>query len=941
MTGASDFLHQEDHRQKWGITGRLIGWFMAISMLPIIALLLLNQKLTEDTICDTELAHLDQMADFKVRQISGLLDNAQQTLATQLQVPLVGQSMVAFDAAMADSDAAALQRTDQSFRPYLNILLRQSGYQDFMLFDQKGVLVFAQGNRFAPGIRLDGDDLRDSRLTRAAQETLTTFQTRTTGLDFALGETDAPLFITAPVITDGVLRGVGVAKLSPLTLAQIVGDPTGLGRSGTTILGQEWHGQIRLVSPPRNMDVPINHAFLPMKGPQQLPLRMAINGDSGFDRTHDHRGTPMLAAWRNIPEAGWGLVVRRNEAEVLELVDRQRTLLLSVALLTLTVVTLLALYASRSLTRPIRALTQAVRRMGGGNLQESVSIQSDDEIGELASAFNGMTAELRNVYRTIEDEVYRRTLQLENSNHALEQTRDELRKFFQVVEYGPVAVVITNGEGVVEYVNPRFREITGYGFDDVVGNRPPVELLPPDETIRQNIWNDIRQGREWRGEYPTKRRNGCEFWLATSISPVRLGDGRISHFVAIMEDITSRKVTEDQLLTAKDVAVAANRAKSEFLAVMSHEIRTPMNGILGMTQLMLDTPLSALQRDYLDTIHSSSEALLSLLNDILDFSKLEAGRVDLELMNFSVAETIGSVIDLLSTKAAEKKLRLVTLLPSDLPPLQYGDPSRLRQILLNLIGNAIKFTDKGQITVAVDAAPPVSEGRRKHSFSVTDTGIGISPDVRQRLFQSFTQGDTSISRRYGGSGLGLAICRRLVEVQGGEIGVESEPGQGSRFFFHLSYGPAEKTGTREIPPAKISGALPRLAILLAEDNGVNRKVAAALLQKWGHLVTAVADGREAVEAVEAAQFDVVLMDVQMPGMDGLEATRRIRALSGPAGHLPIIALTANAMPVDQQRCLDAGMDDYVSKPIEHTRLFAALERVYVKRMEGLLDKSLN
>ena len=614
MTGASGF-----QKQRWGITGRLICWFMAISMLPIVALLLLNQKVTEDTICETELSHLDQMADFKVRQISSLLEGAQRTLSTQLQVPMVGQSMEAFNAALSDRDAAALQRADMAFRPYLSILLRQSGYLDFLLFNQNGVLVFAQGNRFTPGTRLDGDDLRNSKMAKAVAESLNTFQTRATGLDYSLEETDAPMFITAPVIANGVLRGVGVAKLSPSPLTQIVADGTGLGRSGATVLGQEWQQEIRLVAMVRNMNHPISHPYMPLRGDARLPLRAAIGGDNGFDRTRDYQGKRILAAWRFIPETGWGLVVKRDEDEVLELVERQRTLMLSVALLTLSVVTVLALYASRSLTRPIRALTEAVRRMGSGNLQEYVAIHSDDELGELAAAFNGMTVELRNVYRTIEDEVYRRTLQLENSNHALEQTRDELRKFFQVVEYGPVAVVITNGQGVVEYVNPRFREITGYAFDEVAGSRPPVELLPPDEGERQTIWAEIRQGQEWRGEYPTKRRNGEIYWLATSISPVRLSDGRVSHFVAIMEEVTGRKQTEDQLLAAKDSAESANRAKSEFLAVMSHEIRTPMNGILGMTQLMLDTPLSALQRDYLDTIHNSSEALLSLLNDILDF----------------------------------------------------------------------------------------------------------------------------------------------------------------------------------------------------------------------------------------------------------------------------------------------------------------------------------
>jgi len=920
--------------RKWGITGRLTAWFLIISMLPITVLLLLNQKLTEDTIRKSELAHLDQMADYKISQIQSLILGSQRTLAVQLQMPMFGQAIGAYRTALLAKDpAAATAAADRTYRPFIGGLLRQSGYEDLLLFGQDGSLLFSLGNRFPAVQGLGSPELKDSRLAQALRESMTSFQPKTTGLDFALSGQDAPLFVVAPIIANGVLMGAGVAKISLQPLTQIITDPSGLGRSGITLLAQKWQDQIHLITAARNLDRVIEQPFQPVNGDPSLPIRAAVTGSSGNGVAKDFRGVIVLAAWRFLPETGWGLVVKRDETEVMELVQRQRLMMGSIALLTLLIVTVLALYASRSLTRPIRALTDLVLRMSAGDLQGTVAIQSDDELGDLARAFNGMTADLRNVYKTIEDEVFRRTLELENSNHILEQTRDELRKYFQVVEYGPVAVIITNGEGLVEYVNPRFSELTGYPQDEMTGSRPPQNLIPPELSEGHAIWAEVRNGQEWRGEYQSRRRNGEEFWVATSISPVRLAAGRISHFVAIMEDITLRKRTEEQLLNSKDTAESANRAKSEFLAVMSHEIRTPMNGILGMTQLMLDTPLSALQRDYLDTIHHSSESLLGLLNDILDFSKLEAGRVELEMVNFSLSETIHSVIDLMSPKATEKRLRLTSQLSDGQTDQLHGDPARLRQILLNLVGNAIKFTEKGEINLIVEALPPSELDRVDFRFTVADTGIGVSPEMQQRLFQSFSQGDTSISRRYGGSGLGLAICRRLVEVQGGAIGVDSEPGQGSRFWFTLSYRPAEVAAPKR-GRSKLRQALPRLSVLLAEDNGVNRKVAAALLQKWGHMVTAVADGQEAVEAVQAAVFDVVLMDVQMPGMDGLEATRFIRAMDGPVAKLPIIALTANAMPADQQRCLEAGMDDYVSKPIDHERLYAALERVCVQRMDG-------
>ena len=440
------------------------------------------------------------------------------------------------------------------------------------------------------------------------------------------------------------------------------------------------------------------------------------------------------------------------------------------------------------------------------------------------------------------------------------------------------------------------------------------------------MWSTIRGGGEWRGEFLNRRKSGELYWEKASISAVRQPGGSITHFVSIQDDISARKEAEEHLRTAKEAAETANRAKSEFLAVMSHEIRTPMNGILGMTQLLLDTPLSGIQRDYLDTISQSGESLLTLLNDILDFSKLEAGRMELETVAFSLADTVASVIELMTPRAREKKIELTAEIAPSVPAALSGDPARLRQILLNLVGNAIKFTERGKVRLIVGRA----EGDL-YRFSVIDTGIGIPTDLRGRLFQSFSQADSSITRRYGGSGLGLAICQRLVEMQGGAIGCESTPGTGSLFWFELHYAPSTNPCAPR-PPSSAGRALPRLRILLAEDNGVNRKVATALLEKWGHRVTAVVDGVEAVTAVQAHPFDLVLMDMQMPEMDGLDATRCIRKLAPPACDVPIIALTANAMRGDQARCLAAGMDDYISKPIEHDRLFAALERVCDRRL---------
>ncbi|HMD99495.1 MAG TPA: response regulator [Terriglobia bacterium] len=637
-------------------------------------------------------------------------------------------------------------------------------------------------------------------------------------------------------------------------------------------------------------------------------------------------------------------------------------------------------------------------------------------------------------------------------------------------------VYLAKPEGELVDCNRTFVQM--YGFDSKQEAIAQLTISPYLDPARRKEFREKlkSEGKVLDYEYQQHKKDGTPFWILERAMMVAGPSGE-SLIEGTAIDITERKLAEEKLQVeiverkrAEEAADAANRAKSEFLANMSHEIRTPMNGVLGMTDLLLDTALDTEQRDYAAMAKASAESLLTIINDILDFSKIEAGRLELESVDFSLRGTVEPTVKTLALRAHEKGLELNCVFDPDVPDALVGDSSRVRQVLVNLLGNAVKFTQKGEVNLRVQAEPAIPGFTCLH-FSVRDTGIGIAPEKQPGIFEAFIQVDGSTTRRFGGTGLGLTISRQLVQMMGGRIWVESVPGQGSTFHFTASFGtgevretrhPLEKAQLKDVPvlvvddnltnlrilggllsgwgmkptlaadgtqaletltrelennqpfplvltdanmpvmdgfqlaeeirknpelssatimmltsagqrgdaarcrqlglagyltkpigqaelldailrataatpdgktrtlvtrPSKQEGAR-RLQILLAEDNSVNQKLASRLLEKQGHNVVSVANGREALEQIERQIFDLVLMDIQMPVMGGLEATEAIRSREKSTGaHLPIIAMTAHAMQGDRDRCLAAGMDDYVSKPIDVKQLFTVVQNV--------------
>jgi PAS domain S-box-containing protein len=417
-------------------------------------------------------------------------------------------------------------------------------------------------------------------------------------------------------------------------------------------------------------------------------------------------------------------------------------------------------------------------------------------------------------------------------------------------------------------------------------------------------------------------------------SPVLGHDGKYRGVLASFDDVTELENQKVELHRSKLAAEDANHAKSAFLANMSHEIRTPMNGVLGMTELALQTPLNPEQREYLSIARSSAQNLLEILNDILDFTRIESGKLKIESIPFSLRACLQRAVQVVQFSLQEKGLQLTQDIAPDVPEVVLGDPGRIQQVLVNLLGNAVKFTPAGSVGLKLalkDAGSP-SENRVTLTFTVSDTGIGISPEKLEHIFEAFTQADASTTRRFGGTGLGLAITSQLLRMMGGSIRVESKPGQGSSFSFDL---PAVLSSAQLVESNQVEEESPAgrsLSVLVCEDNAVNRTLITRILEKNGHRVRAVEDGLLACEAFESeegqnGEFDAILMDVHMPNLDGLGATRRIRAVEVKRGtHTPIIALTALALPGDAERCLESGMDAYLVKPVQAGKVLALLQQ---------------
>ena len=568
-----------------------------------------------------------------------------------------------------------------------------------------------------------------------------------------------------------------------------------------------------------------------------------------------------------------------------------------------------SLYEEQAIMAPVR--------QADGEVTHYLAIQS------VVTEIRRINRELERYRAHLEELVQERTTDLAHATQALQLANAEQVAIFDTASSG---VVLVKGERMVR-CNRRMHELCAWPAGTLEGQE--IRAIYPEEADYQRMLHRVvpllRQGQAVSNEVQLKRHDGSLVWArqsGRSIDPSDLGQGT----VWIVDDISEQRAVKDAMQRAMDLARDAARTKSDFLANMSHEIRTPLNAVIGMTHLALNTPLTPRQREYLGKIQSSSQYLLGILNDILDISKIESGKLSIECVPFDVRAVLASVRNLIAEKAQAKGLELHTQVDPDVPDWLLGDPLRLSQILVNYANNAVKFTPQGRIAIALHVREHTDHEVLLYG-EVSDTGIGLTPEQCLQLFQPFQQADASTTRQYGGTGLGLAISKNLATLMHGEVGVRAEPGQGSTFWFTARVGIAEASAPTNTPhpapgPALALRSLAGARILVVEDNDLNQEVARELLESAGLQVELADNGAVAVRMVRASAFDAVLMDVQMPVMDGLAATREIRQFS----QLPIIAMSANVMPQDRERCLEAGMSDHIGKPIEPDLLWRTLQR---------------
>ena len=1091
------------------LTQRFAVWFTLVSLLPITIIGNSFLHTFETEIQKTVIENLSAIADKKVEQIdtylnerlldANLLHDAIATRDAMLEFPRV------FEKYGVDSDE--YRQLDAQYRDHFKRFVEDASYYDLFLVSLRGDIVYTQSHESDFATNLITGPYSQTGLGRVTQYALTELESAISDFEFYEPSHGAiAAFISYPIIIQDEIVGVLALQIFSEHVFKVLSNNIGLGETGDTLVVRLEDERNALIMAPLSTDPDAAlKRKIALDRDYSMALKQALSGIPGAAITRDYLGHEVVAVWRFLPRMNWGIVVKKDIDEAFANVQQIKHYSLIILGVTLLGVIFGAFLFNRRVVTPLKELNTGAMEIAAGNLHQRVSIAGWNEMRQLGHTFNIMVERLnasnqerrnaelnlRQLNQDLENRVAARTADLQHANAALAIKEEETRS---VVEHMVDCVITTDRIGLILSANPVVEKLFGYTPEEIIGKN--VSLLVPEPDRSKHIqymerYCQTGKGQQYVGrphikgthgiglgrEVEAVHKNGDLIAVYLAVSEYFVGEER--HFTGVMRDIREHVRIMKDLKQARNDAEAANRAKSSFLAAMSHEIRTPMNGVIGMIDVLRQTSLSGYQMEMANLIRDSAYALLAIIEDILDFSKIEAGKLEIEKIPMPLANVVENACGMLAHLAQSKNVELTLFIDPAIPENVLGDPLRIRQVLVNIINNAIKFSSKqekpGKVTVRVLLTESEPD-QIVVTFQVTDNGIGMNKETLEKLFKSFSQGDPSTTRRFGGTGLGLAISHHLAELMDAEITVQSQPAQGSTFVIQMPFQPLPSTeettrkatelaglncliygnsdglgndlavylesagasihqvanlaGARDYiktlksglwlvvidaahqeapleelriafsdrsdalqsrlephfiivkrgrrrqarmedidivtldgdvmyrqsllramalaagkaepeeekaPPIDLKKTAPTpipreealkrgQLILVAEDNEINQKVIRQQLTLLGYAADIANDGREALARWQNCAYGLVLTDLHMPEIDGFELTKSIRELETGASRIPIIALTANALIGEREHCLDAGMDDYLSKPVQLEDLRTTLEK---------------
>ena len=902
---------------------------------------------------------INALIDEKLSHIYSYIEMKEAGVRTYANLPLISKALQGFNAAFQQGvDSPAYRQQNKIYRSALAHLKDRLKSYDLFLINTDGDIIFTVIHEVDFATNLVSGPYQHTDLASSFIASSTLLDTHITPFhpydpsrwminnlqkvpanDNAnkQGREAHSAFIATPVMRGGKLLGVLAIQLNSNDYFHLTKNYSGLKSTGVVIIAKREGDEMLVIAPIRHHKDAAFNLRLPMRDEQPTAIQNAVNGLKGSGRIINFEGRDVLAAWRYLPELNWGLVISVDSDEAFFAASLlQKQLIYSAVVIALMAIIMGAFFAG-FISRPLQLLVQASKRIAAGDFKRMIPQKYSGELGQLVESFNRMQMSREEFEKELVQSEQLK-LDLLNNASAVIYIRDINGKYLFINRMCEKQMNVSNEDIVGKSCYDTFSKEVA---DKVLSNdREAMAASSPlefDETMLTaeglRIYSSVK--------FPLKQYDGEVYavcGICNDITEKKQLDTQMKEYrqqlevrvaertLELQQSVDDLSMTQKQLIVAEKKALEASRLKSEFLAHMSHEIRTPMNGVVGMADVLLAMDMNDEARECATVIKQSSASLLCIINDILDISKIEAGKLILDKRAFSLQDIVDDIQSFFSVAFKENAIQFRCTMDETLPRAIESDPARLRQILINLIGNAVKFShDRGEIILRINAAADISDDSDEFAiaFSVEDDGIGIPAAQQANLFEAFTQADNR-PQQVQGTGLGLQISKRLVQLLGGQIQLQSEEGRGSIFSFTINVKASDYSSPRATDePVKQTMALGNISILLVEDNPVNQKVAKAILHQLGCDAILAENGREAVDEVAHKDYDIVLMDCQMPVMNGYDATQLIRQQHKT---LPIIAMTASATLEEQQHCRDAGMSDFLAKPIDISSMQHILQR---------------